>query len=823
MFVLGLCLKLSAQVPVVFRVSEGIRPNSLVSLFGEYLTGTLSVKFVKHDGSIAATVQAAQGDSTGKGHFCRVIFPVVAPGVYAMYVSNSSGQSAKPLYINKACPRWIWQERMYAGMKNKLLGRNLDATEYNGAPGTKIRLVPTGGGTDITITPDKVTPYCLDFTLPASIANGTYYIETCTNSAEYGIDWVRLDNTSDLPATVENTVINVENAPTDPTALELGVAWANDFNWTTVINVKSFGAVGDSIHDDTQSIKDGLANIAASGGGVLYFPNGKYILNDVVYQGYKTIIKGESKEKTVIWIYRPANAPKTKNWRGIIESSDAGGANSASTLGYLGICNISLKVKPVQPDYNFIVLQWGDTKGWKDATSTSNVGKNLFIYNVDINTGYPVDPAIHGNLKTHVYNGTYDNVLQKNSQYHGDGMGWSGVNKKHTSIIGCSAWTTNQLGWEFGGDKTLCEGNYYYNHNDLFTRGGQLNGFFAGLSQAGTLQNNLYVANNKMDIKGNNDCQSWAIDSNEPPQLAGMVISSTDNTVNIRGDYMGNNVNWANEEHVLIMKGKGMGQIRRYIAGSHKDLGGTPAIHQVEVSPSWDIQPDSSSMLLLRRIVTGCVFENNLSVSGGISGFYRGQYDCIAANDVATGTNGVYIWGTNNGSDDGQRYFKNGTFVGSVFFNQVKRSHYSGKPWKNDYGYAITVGERAENGEVEKGVKVIDNFGSTCPGNYGNEWRDNFIDKSKSEASGIMDLGGKNGIGMNSPNVSGAIYASLVEGNTFKGADYGVGLQRTNSVVIRGNTLIDTPNLYTGNGAKYTSILSGKPDPLKMKVQIPEK
>ena len=28
-----------AQVPVVFRVSEGVRPNAIVSLYGEYLAG----------------------------------------------------------------------------------------------------------------------------------------------------------------------------------------------------------------------------------------------------------------------------------------------------------------------------------------------------------------------------------------------------------------------------------------------------------------------------------------------------------------------------------------------------------------------------------------------------------------------------------------------------------------------------------------------------------------------------------------------------------------------------------------------------------------
>jgi hypothetical protein len=44
-----------AQVPVVFKVSEGVRPNAVVPLYGEYLTGTPTVRFLRSDGTVAAT------------------------------------------------------------------------------------------------------------------------------------------------------------------------------------------------------------------------------------------------------------------------------------------------------------------------------------------------------------------------------------------------------------------------------------------------------------------------------------------------------------------------------------------------------------------------------------------------------------------------------------------------------------------------------------------------------------------------------------------------------------------------------------------------
>ena len=102
-----------AQVPVVFKVSEGVRPNAIVSLYGEYLTGTPTVRFLKSDGTVAATQTSVQTDRGG--HFCRVVFPAILPGAYRLAVSNGAGWSTQTIYVNRADPRWISEERAYSG------------------------------------------------------------------------------------------------------------------------------------------------------------------------------------------------------------------------------------------------------------------------------------------------------------------------------------------------------------------------------------------------------------------------------------------------------------------------------------------------------------------------------------------------------------------------------------------------------------------------------------------------------------------------------------------------------------------------------------
>jgi len=220
-----------AQVPVVFKTSEGVRPNAVVSLYGEYLTGTPAVRFLKTDGSVAATQPAIQTDPGG--HFCRVVFPTIPPGAYQLAVQNAAGWSTRPVFVNRAEPRWISEERVYPGLALKLIGRNLDAGEYGGRPNTEVRMAPMDGGKPTVIAPDNTNPYDIDFTVPKDLPAGRYYVEATAHSAEFGKDWVRLDNHSEFPDTVRDTVVAVEPAPTAPEALALKLAWANDFNWTT--------------------------------------------------------------------------------------------------------------------------------------------------------------------------------------------------------------------------------------------------------------------------------------------------------------------------------------------------------------------------------------------------------------------------------------------------------------------------------------------------------------------------------------------------------------------------------------------------------------
>lgn len=82
-----------------------------------------------------------------------------------------------------------------------------------------------------------------------------------------------------------------------------------------VINVKTFGAKGDGITDDTQSIQKAL-NAAAKEVGIengtdeiVYLPNGTYLISDtLLWQHKRIILQGQNREKTILKL--KDNSPK---------------------------------------------------------------------------------------------------------------------------------------------------------------------------------------------------------------------------------------------------------------------------------------------------------------------------------------------------------------------------------------------------------------------------------------------------------------------------------------------------------------------------------
>ena len=745
-----------ALVPVVFKVSEGIRPNSIVSLYGEYLTDSPRVRFLRSDGSVAATQSSVQTDPDG--HFCRIVFPSIAPGAYRLSVGNNAGWSTQAVYVNRAEPRCISYEQAYPGLQLKLIGRNLDAAEYHAAQATRVRLVPLDRHQPNVITPTAINPFCVDFTVPRNLGAGRYYVEVCSGSAEYGKDWIRMDNHTEFPETVRDTVIQVQPAPKHPTALVLKVGWANDFNWTNLVDAKrDYHALGDGVADDTLAIQEAIDDTTARGGGIVHLPKGVYRVGQLSI-GTGCIVQGESREQTTVLV------------------SGTGSEAIALKGSRHGIAELTLKYQPEAPNGVQSTLVGGDAN-------------QLFLYHVTFDLLRNPDVSV------------------QHSPYYVSGAGPMLVAGCRFFISSRNLWNHSVrhrvtfrdnfidmhdgLGLCMSSEKLLVLNNELVFHPAAYA--GQMNGFFLNEGWMGWNIYNAYVADNLAhELDGPGDCQPYAADSAWSCVAGGVITASSDNVdvqVDVAGDLKGLG---SHEMEVIVVQGKGLGQLRRVTA--QRSLGGNPAVIRFSVWPPWDVAPGSNSVVSAGSWHVNNVFYRNTArgSKSPYNMYYGGSYDCVDADAISHDTEGWNNWGRIGEFPNG------GAWHCPVYFSQLKRSAFTGVARK----YAtMGITLRVENETVNyRGI-----------GDYGTEIRDNTIDRAAC-SNQSQRLAGNAAIATFNQNWMKGLapapltFATLCEGNTIRNSSVGFDLNGSFDFAIRGTKYENCLKAITDNGLR-TAIL----------------
>jgi hypothetical protein len=249
---------------------------------------------------------------------------------------------------------------------------------------------------------------------------------------------------------------------------------------------------------------------------------------------------------------------------------------------------------------------------------------------------------------------------------------------------------------------------------------------------------------------------------------------------------------------VLIVQGKGLGQLRRVT--SFEKLGGEPEVVRLNVAPAWDVAPDETSVATIGSWHVNNVFYKNVAEisKSPYNMYYGGTYDCIDADAISIDTEGWYNWGrigeVPNAPGNPPHFSQN--WHTPVFFSQLRRSTFTGKsPAFGTMGIIL----RVEN-ELLRYLGVAD---------YGTEIRDNVIDRKD-----CFDVNQR--LGANAPaaiatfvqrweDTTGtegrpAILAALSEGNTIKNSLQGYNLSRSTGFFIRGTTYENCPTPVVDNG-----------------------
>ncbi len=663
--ILGLVGRASASPPVVFRVSEGVAPGGTVSLYGADLTGAVKVKFIEAGNTVVDPIQ-----TDPDGQFARVQAPDVAPGVYSMVASSDGGTTwGKPALLNVPDPRWLSEEQGYPGLEMKLMGRNLDAREYGGQGKTGIQFVARDGGAVRPIAPTRFSPYCVTFVLPGDLPMGRYFVEVRTRSGGLGDRFVRLRDEER-----RESLLEVVARPADPLARALGVAWASAFSWSHTFDVrKDFGASGGGSADDTAAIQKAIDLAAAQGGGVVDLAAGTYKIQGLnLNRG--VILKGAGTDTTVLKFF-VAN-PKRDGTEYMIFQAQGAGERERR----IGIANLTVTIDPSLPrSVPIRVVNFGNL--------SSLTARHIFLYGnrFDLPLDAPKWRGLYINADAHV-------LIAKNL-WRGNSPAWShGIKRYLVCRDNTFDYANDQV--SLSSDRMLFENNTLTGHivPGVTTN---LHGLFTE-SWVGYNAWNRYIAHNtvrNVNFVPGNDGEAFALDSPGFYLFGDVRESGIEQTVIAEESLArSGSIGWNQEWQALVIKGRGMGQLRK-VTGHAEQPGKTP-VHWINVSPPWDVPPDRTSKIAIVRTQTGVVFEDNTATDScaGATQLYFCCYDCVAAGTVAERTLGVINYGV---------YVKNPVTpthdrtAFMSFFTKVRGCRVSGASarFKNTW-----IGDRGEDG-----------------------------------------------------------------------------------------------------------------------------
>lgn len=771
---------MAAGTPTIYKLSDAVKPGEIFNVFGDGLTGTLKLQLVEAN----RIVTPVQTDSNGR--YARFMLPAdVSAGAYTVKVSSDDGISwSSPLYLNKAAPQWLSDTAAYPGMNLMLMGRNLKSSEYGGSASAQIRLVPTAGGSATSVTISSSTPYADKFAVPFGLATGNYYVEVNTGSAGIGTNWVRLsENGSDV-------VLPVSFAPTDATALGMGVSWAKDFNWSSIYNVKTgYGAYGDNSHDDTAAIQSAIDAASAGGGGVVYFPNGTYRFTGL-QMGKGVVLNGQSNTGAILKYYQ-TTTPGSEV--GVIVSKGAG-----MTDGLQGIANLKFIVDSgLSASANFRLVTMGQSflSTWPPKMSDLTAQKLFFYRNV-------VDIPYSSNTWKGLYYFAQgpvliaDNTLSINNPIYSPFIKQRATLRDNTIDYGQGQVSVSSEG-------NLIVGNTLTGHV-VSGQTNSLHGFFSETSVGYNITKQYYGNNTIQNMNNHSGNDGEAISFDVPGYLAGgSVVSGGSSSATVSAQYANafySSGDLNQEWQMLVIDGKGAGQLRKVTGLT--DLGGSPKQYAVTVDQAWDVVPDSTSKYALSRTQAGVVENNTMTNDDGPAvQLYFNPYDMVVADNTATNTQGITNYGIYNNTVG---------FYGQMmpsFFNAIKRNNVSGQSGRFNNTF---IGDRAED-------TITTTSAPYAPSHYGNEYKDNVVNRSANSSGSDSDSRYAAGISLNQiisgVTGAGAMLAELLQGNTIQSSSYGIGISPSvSNTLIRNTTFssIGTANLLNnGSGTQVATGPSG--------------
>jgi len=594
LLLLALAAPAALAEPVVLWASDPIRPGETALVFGEGFETTKSVEVIRlEDGDPGlppeGPIVLARGEAITveplqpRPHSVKFTIPeAFEPGVFACRIRTTEGEAVAVL--NRSTPIWLLgdqgPEATPAGGV-EVYGRCV----FSGSPHARVLLRGAAG----------------DFPVYRVVVGDVWKVMASLGSLPPGVYKVYVHNGHGGAAGW--------SAPLD-LLVRAKQPWPARF-----FNVCDFGAWGTGQRDDTAAIKAALDAARENGGGIVWFPRGRYQLTEGIEIPPRTILRGESERLVaIVWPELP-NPPEHLIF----------GRKSFAVEDLTFYCT------------NYVHFLGNDLSD----PEAGDVHVRRITVRADLYRGHltpeQVSQRFVESLKRSTGGGDTLRLRGRNIEVFGCDLYGSGrclyLTRARGAVISTNKLYNGRWGWYCisGADGVLFHVNELIGA-DLMSTGGGIN-----CLDGSTCSQNVYFYGNRFSLMHGWDREAMTSDAGGGA-YCGPLASATPTSVTLADEPKWGNRDWAGAG-VFILDGKGMGQYRRIARFAGR---------QIEVDEPWTILPDTTSTATVTMLQRNYYFIDNSFKDAGIAiQLYGMAIGNVMAGNSSNRTGGFHNFGMN--------------------------------------------------------------------------------------------------------------------------------------------------------------------------------